>query len=323
MFKNINLKRQKSYNTKNYIIINDFNATNIKKCKCADKINNKIYQQNLILYNKINTKVKNSLVELKSEPLKPPSPNNYERLCLWKKKSDKVPNNEYAESLIYLISKGYRIKLYDSDKVGIDTYNVIETRNKINRENHDIIKDNINTFQNTLKLANYRHMLDKYNLEDIIHPKIIKNKYTDKNINQVRNRTLSLPNNTNYPSNQFNLNLNYVMPENKIRYNSTPCIPTISSLQPVQHISSIQSLPTIKQLQYFQPIVPIQHQQIMQVLPNISQPINLSKSTGVTPSTSYITNSDNSIQYSNNNNSLITPSAPLCLKKNNSPPPPY
>lgn len=109
-------KRQSSVitiepNCDGYIIVPDDTLIKCghKECSNYDTFNDNIYNKKMTAYIKIkNTLEKNSL-ELKELPIKPPKPNNFERLLKYEQQNKNTNCLIQSNAILYLIKNGYTL----------------------------------------------------------------------------------------------------------------------------------------------------------------------------------------------------------------------
>ena len=134
-----------------YFYINDFNQVNEKDCIQYDKINEKIYLEQLKMFNQIIKKIKLTNIQMMEQPPPPNRPNNYEKLMLWKKRNERLSVEDQTVSILYLLSKNLKIKLPNMYDDGIEPYKAIKQSNEIA---HQLRED--------------KHVIAKYFIENII-----------------------------------------------------------------------------------------------------------------------------------------------------------
>ena len=121
-----NNKRPDRSNGDQYYYITDFNQVSDKDCINFDKLNDKIYLDNLKLFNDLTKKIKNSAINMIDKPKPPMRPNNYERLFIWRQRHVKLSVEDQTISILYLLSKNIPIKLPNSyDELGIEPFEAI------------------------------------------------------------------------------------------------------------------------------------------------------------------------------------------------------
>lgn len=123
-------KRPDRSNGDQYYYITDFNQVTDKDCINYDKLNEKIYLDNLKLFNDINKKLRKSIIQVTEKPKPPPRPNNYERLFLWRQRNIKLSVEDQTIAILYLLSKNINIRLPNSNE---GNENSIEPWEAINR----------------------------------------------------------------------------------------------------------------------------------------------------------------------------------------------
>lgn len=138
-----NNKRPDRSNGDQYYYITDFNQVTDKDCINYDKLNDKIYLDNLKLFNDINKKLRNSIIQVTEKPKPPNRPNNYERLFLWRQRNIKLSVQDQTIAILYLLSKNINIKLPNSyNDNGIEPWEAIVRADHIAkelRENKELI----------------------------------------------------------------------------------------------------------------------------------------------------------------------------------------
>lgn len=185
----------KSWNTKinKYIIVSDFTSITEKQCCKYDKQNINMYNENMILYNKLYKKTEDTMVKLEAEPKPPPEPNNQTRYNLWLKRNSAKNNSQQTKYLLYLISKGFKININNDNNIdgssGLETYDIISFGKSISSQNKDDIDEYIDNLQNVLNLSN--NPPSNYDINKISNKKIKENNYVipnelENNINNLK-----------------------------------------------------------------------------------------------------------------------------------------
>jgi hypothetical protein len=197
-----------------YYYVKDFEQSNEKKCKKLDKLNNAIYEKNLDIFNDTNKKLENTPLKIETKPKPPPSPNNYEKLLLFRQRNVYKSVNDQTIAIVYLMSKGYKFKLPRTQE-GIEPFQAINIVEKMIKETGDDIFDEIKKFQTQFKKWKVNGF--EFNkLENVGKRKIIKtNSFSDLELeenNLLFTKTLDVINNSDFgnkPSNVMNnLNIN-------------------------------------------------------------------------------------------------------------------
>uniref|UniRef100_A0A6C0J5S8 Uncharacterized protein n=1 Tax=viral metagenome TaxID=1070528 RepID=A0A6C0J5S8_9ZZZZ len=120
-----------------YFYIDDFNQVDEKVCLQYDKLNEKIYLEQLKLFNQITKKIKMSNIRIIEQPPAPIRPNNYEKLILWRKRHERLSVEDQTVSILYLLSKNIKIKLPNMYDDGIEPYNAIKKSNDISSQSRE------------------------------------------------------------------------------------------------------------------------------------------------------------------------------------------
>lgn len=154
-----------------YYYIRDFENTTDEECIKFDKINEKIYLNNLKIFNDTNIKLSKlqTRLKLKDPPQPPEYPTNLEKLYLWRQRNVKLNVYNQTISILYLLSKNISLKL-DDNKDGVEPHNAIEVAREIS-EGKDMKKDvydfieslNNNSLNNQITCINpeYHNVHDK------------------------------------------------------------------------------------------------------------------------------------------------------------------
>lgn len=218
----------KRENGDNYYYVVNFEQTNEKECREFDKTNDAIYSKYLSIYNKIEKQLENCPFNLDKKPTPPKKPNNYEKLIKWRENNIEKNVRIQSLSLLYLISKNYKISLnYEEER--ISPHEVIKIANTISNNNLDLIIKEGELFQNELEeFFKYKDKMEKEkqnnnNLDN--QEEIHINHVSEENLNfgfsgnrQVWNENNShIQYNTNresyvYPSIQNNNRESYIYP---------------------------------------------------------------------------------------------------------------
>lgn len=149
-----------------YHYIHNFAQTTEKECILYDKENEKIYREHLRLFDKTNEKLKalGSPMRVNEHPIGTPSPNNYERLCIWRKRNEKKSVHDQSIALLYVLSKGYNIKFPSSKCDGLEAYEAITLSTELIASNHENMEEEVVSFlENKLGTGNVCE-----SIEDII-----------------------------------------------------------------------------------------------------------------------------------------------------------
>lgn len=155
-------KRPDRSNGDQYYYITDFNQVTDKDCINYDKLNDKIYLDNLKLFNDLTKKIKNSAIQMIEQPKPPIRPSNYERLFIWRQRHVKLSVEDQTFSILYLLSKNIPIKLPNSfDDDGIEPYEAIIEAENLARELREDKKRVVLDYVNGLKLNNQKKIQKK------------------------------------------------------------------------------------------------------------------------------------------------------------------
>ena len=148
-----------------YYYVYDFENTSDKDCIRFDKMNEKIYLNNLKIFNDTNNKLSKLPTKLKlNDPPKPPKyPSNLEKLYIWRQRNIKLNVYNQTVSILYLLSNNINIKLNDIDE-GIEPHDAINIATQISNG-----KNMINDVNNFLK---------RLNLNTTISDSIVDNNFT-------------------------------------------------------------------------------------------------------------------------------------------------
>ena len=120
-----------------YFYIDDFNQVNEKDCMQYDKMNDKIYLEQLKMFNQIIKKIKMSNIRIIEQPPPPNRPNNYEKLILWRKRHERLSVEDQTISILYLLSKNIKIKLPNIYEDGIEPYEAIKQSNQLSNKSRE------------------------------------------------------------------------------------------------------------------------------------------------------------------------------------------
>ena len=201
-----------------YFYTTNFEQATDKSCMDLDKLNEKIYINNIKVYNKTNKQLEKMPFKLEKQPDGPPRPNNYENLLLWRQRNVKKNVQDQSVAIMYLLSKGYRIKYPISKQNGIEPYLAIKIAGQIAKKTDENIMNEVLKYQEKMKLESI----------DV----------SDFNINKLENMTDNTNNNSNNPNNTGNNS-------NNNNYNNSNNIPREfinSSLMPFYDLRRTQSL---------------------------------------------------------------------------------
>jgi len=146
-----------------YHYIHNFAQTTEKECILYDKENEKIYREHLRLFDKTNEKLKalGSPMRVNDRPIGTPSPNNYERLCIWRKRNEKKSVHDQSIALLYVLSKGYNIKFPSSKCDGLEAFEAITLSTELIASNHENIEEEVVSFlEGKLGMGNICEPLD-------------------------------------------------------------------------------------------------------------------------------------------------------------------
>lgn len=179
-------KRPDRSNGDQYYYITDFNQVSDKDCIQYDKLNDKIYMDNLKLFNDINKKLSKSIIKVTEKPSAPPRPNNYERLFLWRQRNIKLSVEDQTIAILYLLSKTINIKLPNSIvENGIEPWEAINTADEISSQLNE------NKKEIALKYLNIINNIFKNEKDE----KVIKNSTPEKNQQEIiSNMEVNYPN---------------------------------------------------------------------------------------------------------------------------------
>jgi len=133
-----------------YYYVYDFENSTDKDCIRLDKMNEKIYLNNLKIFNDTNNKLSKLPTRLKlNDPPKPPKyPSNLENLYIWHQRNVKLNVYNQTVSVLYLLSNNIKIKLNDDD--GIEPHDAINIARQVS-DGKDIMCD-VNNFLEKLNL---------------------------------------------------------------------------------------------------------------------------------------------------------------------------
>tara|TARA_Y100000389_G_C17448334_1_gene513028 strand:+ start:353 stop:1327 length:975 start_codon:yes stop_codon:yes gene_type:complete len=190
-------KRPDRSNGDQYYYITDFNQVTDKDCINYDKANEKIYMDNLKLFNDINKKLRKSIIQVTEKPKPPPRPNNYERLFLWRQRNIKLSVEDQTIAILYLLSKNINIRLPNSNE---GNENSIEPWEAINRS--EIISN---------ELREDKHLEALTYLREIKHLAFTKN--LNERLNKKYNNVDNVGNNQDDENNKKDNNENQVCKE--------------------------------------------------------------------------------------------------------------
>lgn len=134
-----------------YFYISDFAKSSDKECIKFDKMNEKIYLNNLKIFNNTNTKLSKlpTKLKLKDPPTPPKNPSNLESLYLWRQRNIKLNVYNQTVSVLFLLSKNIKIKL-NNDTDGVEPHDAINIAKEIS-EGKDMTND-VNSFLEKLNL---------------------------------------------------------------------------------------------------------------------------------------------------------------------------
>ncbi len=189
-----------------YKIISDFYNSSSKECTCADKHNDKLYKNSVSIANKGLKKLKSGGIDICLEIESPPSPSNYQRYIVWKKKNVEKPVEKQSIAVEFLCLNGY--------KIGVDyeSYEAIDLVNKIKNDKNEkqyISKLFKNSSDNTNNNSLPNHdtsnndLEKKYNNSFLLNnnQNIINHQKTDNYQNSDKHLSTN-----NYQNNENNLN---------------------------------------------------------------------------------------------------------------------
>lgn len=171
-----------------YYYIHNFSQVNDKDCLKFDTENDKIYRHHLKLFNKTNEKLETlrSPMRIDNKPSPPPRPNNYERLCEWRRQNVKYSAHDQSLSLLYLIAKGHYIKFPSSKVLGIQPYQTIKEANKIASISDESMEYVVIDFLDNLNLKRENR---SGSLDNLLH----NNKILKRQISNSRKRSNTIP----------------------------------------------------------------------------------------------------------------------------------
>lgn len=186
-----NNKRPDRSNGDQYYYITDFNQVSDKDCINYDKLNDKIYLDNLKLFNDLTKKIKNSAIQMIEQPKPPMRPSNYERLFIWRQRHVKLSVEDQTVSILYLLSKNIPIKLPNSfDDDGIEPYEAIIEAENLAKELREDKKRVVLDYVNGLKLNKQKYMQKK--IQEKNNLVILRKKKTEQTENeQIENENSS------------------------------------------------------------------------------------------------------------------------------------
>ena len=151
-----------------YFYIDDFNQVNEKDCMQYDKMNEKIYLEQLKMFNQIIKKITMSNIRIIEQPPPPNRPNNYEKLILWRKRHERLSVEDQTISILYLLSKNIKIKLPNMYEDGIEPYEAIKKSNQLSiqsrEDKYTVAKD----FMENLIADNNFNLSDSSDSEEIL-----------------------------------------------------------------------------------------------------------------------------------------------------------
>lgn len=179
-------KRPNRSNGDQYYYITDFNQVSDKDCINFDKANDKIYMDNLKLFNDINKKLRNSIIKVTEKPKPPSRPNNYERLFIWRQRNIKLSVEDQTIAILYLLSKNINIKLPNSfNENGIEPWEAIYKAEEISKQ----LQEN----KNTIAISYLNLINDYFNNEN----KILSDGIIVSETNNLGTQTNQTPDNQN------------------------------------------------------------------------------------------------------------------------------
>ena len=171
-----------------YHYIHNFSQVNDKDCLKFDTENDKIYRHHLKLFNKTNEKLETlrSPMRIDNKPSPPPRPNNYERLCEWRRQNVKYSAHDQSLSLLYLIAKGHYIKFPSSKILGIQPYQTIKEADKIASISDESMEYVVIDFLDNLNLKRENR---SGSLDNLLH----NNKILKRQVSNSRKRSNTIP----------------------------------------------------------------------------------------------------------------------------------
>lgn len=152
-----------------YFYISNFEQATDKQCMDLDKLNEKIYINNIKIYNKTNKQLETRSMPFKLEkpPDRPPRPNNYENLLLWRRRNVKKNVQDQSIAIMYLLSKKYRIKYPGCKKEGVEPYEAIKLANQLAKRLDENIMEEVKKYQNNSDINSKNVSINS--IEDIIN----------------------------------------------------------------------------------------------------------------------------------------------------------
>lgn len=177
-----------------YHYIHNFAQVTDKDCLKFDTENDKIYRDHLKLFNKTNEKLETlrSPMRIDNKPSPPPRPNNYERLCEWRRQNVKYSAHDQSLSLLYLIAKGHYIKFPSSKVLGIQPYQTIKEAEKMATISDESMEYVVIDFLDNLNL---KPAIRSGSLDNLLHDnKTLKRQISNSNSNsKSRKRSNTIP----------------------------------------------------------------------------------------------------------------------------------
>lgn len=172
-----------------YHYIHNFSQVNDKDCLKFDTENDKIYRHHLKLFNKTNEKLETlrSPMRIDNKPSPPPRPNNYERLCEWRRQNVKYSAHDQSLSLLYLIAKGHYIKFPSSKILGIQPYQTIKEADKIASISDESMEYVVIDFLDNLNLKRENR---SGSLDNLLHNNKILKRHISNSNSRKRSNTI-------------------------------------------------------------------------------------------------------------------------------------
>ena len=136
-----------------YKIFEDFSELKEKECIEADKLNEVLYKATCKKVSNAITTINKSGISIAIEVPKSPSPNNYQKYLLWKKRTINKPVIYQSLAVEYLCQNNYKLDIDYEGYQAIDVANWIKSLNcetdfilsgeQINEDNENITNSNI------------------------------------------------------------------------------------------------------------------------------------------------------------------------------------
>ena len=151
-----------------YHYIHNFAQSTDKECLRYDKENEKIYRDHIRAFNEFNSMLakQNLPMRIEDKPISPKRPNNYERLCEWRRQNVKKSVQDQSVALLYLIANNVSIKFPSSKCEGIQPYEALVEAEKLSLLDDKTMEVVVVEFLDKLSLNTSRkNSLDKLFLE--------------------------------------------------------------------------------------------------------------------------------------------------------------